>query len=116
MSRSAPRMLVAPAENGLRIASPPPSAGTPAVIFTRHASLDGHELASVRCLTVERGYLVECTVRRSGDGAGAPRELGPYAFERLDEAKRFVEETALALEYLGCEVDAERRAGTPTAD
>lgn len=94
-------------DTGLRIASAPSQDGSTQVL-ARHASLEGREVASLRCVRVDRGYAVECDVRSpTGDSDG--RRLGPYAFDRFDEAKRFVEETSLALEYLGCDIDSDRR-------
>ncbi|MBA3331739.1 MAG: hypothetical protein H0T39_12885 [Actinobacteria bacterium] len=49
------------------------------------------------------------------DADTGPRELGPYSFERLEDARRFVDEVSLALEYLGCEVEADRRTA-PQSD
>jgi len=86
------------------------SDGAPAAVMTRHASLEGREVASLRCLGGERGFAVECQVHTARDADTGPRELGHYSFERLEDARRFVDEVSLALEYLGCEVDADRRA------
>ncbi len=94
---------------GLRVAAHR-SEDASAAVLARYASLEGRDVASLRCLGVEGGFAVECQVHPARDPDAGPRELGPYSFERLEDARRFVDEVSLALEYLGCEVDADRRA------
>ena len=68
-------------------------------LFSRTACTDGRHVVTLRCLEADGDFVVECAV-------GAEREevVGPYAFADARDARRFVDEATLALEFLGCQV------------
>jgi hypothetical protein len=68
----------------------------------REATRDGRRVALLRCYDAEGGTIVEAEVTSArGD---APIRRGPYRFQTAPEAFKFVQETLLALQYLGCTV------------
>jgi hypothetical protein len=70
--------------------------------FVREATIDGRVVAHLRCYddTDEGGTVVEAQIHPE---AGAPVSRG-YRFSTAPDAFRFVQETLLALQYLGCAV------------
>ena len=68
-------------------------------LFSRTAASDGRHVVTLRCLEADQEFLVECAV-----GADRERTLGPYVFADARDARRFVDEATLALEFLGCEL------------
>jgi hypothetical protein len=86
--------------------------GAPAQpLFSRQVRKDDRMVVSLRGLDYGDECVVEVDVYPSGAAGVEPLALGPYSFESLDEAVRFAEEALLALEYLGCSVQA-----IPTTD
>jgi hypothetical protein len=87
--------------------TPPASAvGTRAVDddFTRTARKDGRQVVTLRRLALGNQFIVESDVYPVGTMKIDPVRPGPYVFGTRDEASAFIEETTLALEYLGCEI------------
>jgi hypothetical protein len=69
----------------------------------REASRDGRRVALLRCFDGEDETLVEVEVTSVRGGATVRR--GPYRFQTATDAFRFVQESLLALQYLGCTVE-----------
>lgn len=72
--------------------------------FTRTARKEGKQVATLRRLTLGTQFIVESDVYPVGTMRIEPVRPGPYVFGSREEAAAFIEETTLALEYLGCEV------------
>jgi len=72
--------------------------------FTRTARKEGKQVATLRRLTLGTQFIVESDVYPVGTMSIEPVRPGPYVFGSREEAAAFIEETTLALEYLGCEV------------
>jgi hypothetical protein len=68
----------------------------------REATRDGQRVALLRCYDDVAGTVVEAEVTPRGSEEAVRR--GPYRFATATEAFRFVQETLLALQYLGCQV------------
>jgi hypothetical protein len=79
---------------------------TPAVreLVRRYAEKQGRRVALVRCIDYGVHAQVDCDVYPANGVDTEPRRAGPYIFRTAGEALRFVEEAALALRYLGCQV------------
>ncbi len=72
--------------------------------FTRTARKDGRQVATLRRLALGNQFIVESDVYPVGTMRVEPVRPGPYVFGTRNEASAFIEETTLALEYLGCEI------------
>ena len=72
--------------------------------FTRTARKDGRQVVTLRRLMLGNQFIVESDVYPVGTTKIDPVRPGPYVFGSRDEASAFIEETTLALEYLGCEI------------
>jgi len=72
--------------------------------FTKTARKDGRQVATLRRLALGTQFIVESDVYPVGTMRVEPVRPGPYVFGTRDEASAFIEETTLALEYLGCEI------------
>ena len=72
--------------------------------FTRTARKEGKQVATLRRLMLGSQFIVESDVYPVGTMRIEPVRPGPYVFGSREEAAAFIEETTLALEYLGCEV------------
>jgi hypothetical protein len=70
----------------------------------RTARKDGRQVVTLRRADAEGEVVVECEVYPVNSLRVEPIRPGPYRFGTEDEANAFVEETARALEYLGCSV------------
>lgn len=68
----------------------------------REATREGRRVALLRCYDGNGETIVEAelTPVRGGD----PLRRGPYRFRTATDAFRFIQESLLALQYLGCEV------------
>ena len=69
--------------------------------LVREATRDGRRVALLRCYDGDGETVVEAEVT-TRDGGTVKR--GPYRFPNATEAFRFVQESLLALQYLGCTV------------
>jgi hypothetical protein len=70
----------------------------------REASRDGQRVVVLRCYDGPDGLtVVEAEVRNA---SGEPVRRGPYRFPNAPEAFRFIQESLLALQYLGCTVSS----------
>jgi hypothetical protein len=72
--------------------------------FTRTARKDGRNVVTLRRLQLGNQFIVESDVYPVGTMRVEPVRPGPYVFGTREEASAFIEETTLALEYLGCEL------------
>ena len=72
--------------------------------FTRTARKDGRNVVTLRRLQLGNQYIVESDVYPVGTMRVEPVRPGPYIFGTREEASAFIEETTLALEYLGCDL------------
>lgn len=73
-------------------------------LVRRYAEKDGRRVALVRGLDFGAHAQVDCDVYPVNGVDDEPRRAGPYIFRTAGEALRFVDEAALALRYLGCNV------------
>jgi hypothetical protein len=73
-------------------------------LLTRHAKRGTQHVASMRCVERAGQVLVECQVYPVDSLRVEPLRAGPYTFAAEHEARRFLEEATLALQYLGCDV------------
>jgi hypothetical protein len=72
--------------------------------FTRTARKDGRNVVTLRRLQLGNQFIVESDVYPVGTMRVEPVRPGPYIFGTREEASAFIEETTLALEYLGCDL------------
>ena len=72
--------------------------------FSRTARKDEHQVVTLRRLMLGNQFIVESDVYPVGTMRIDPVRPGPYVFGSRDEASAFIEETTLALEYLGCDI------------
>jgi hypothetical protein len=83
-------------------------------LFARRAIRDGRLVMSLRAMDLGGECVVAVDVYPVTGLALEPVPLGPHTFRSLDDAVSFVEESLLALEYLGCTIekvaDGDRRA------
>jgi hypothetical protein len=70
----------------------------------RTARKDGRQVVTLRRSELDDQVVVECEVYPVNSLRVEPIRPGPYRFETEEEANAFVEETARALEYLGCAI------------
>jgi hypothetical protein len=70
----------------------------------RTARKDGRQVVTLRRSQADGQVVVECEVYPVNSLRVEPIRPGPYRFESAEEAHAFVEETAKALEYLGCSI------------
>jgi len=68
----------------------------------REATRDGQRVALLRCYDGAGETIVEAQVVPVR--GGEPVRRGPYRFRTATDAFRFVQETLLALQYLGCQI------------
>ena len=72
-------------------------------VLVREAMRGDRRVALLRCYDGEQGgSVVEAEVDPINGGESVRR--GPYRFATAHEAFRFLQETTLALQYLGCSV------------
>ena len=85
---------------------PAPGGGARAVDdnFTRTARKDGRNVVTLRRLQLGNQFIVESDVYPVGTTRIEPVRPGPYVFGTREEASAFIDETTLALEYLGCDL------------
>ena len=85
------------------VATPVPTAGE-RELATRHAKRGSQHVVTIRC--VERGgqIQIECDVYPVDSLRVEPLRAGPYTFAAEQEARRFLDEATLSLQYLGCDV------------
>lgn len=73
----------------------------------RSAKKDGRQVVTMRVIEGAGGdTVVECDVYPVDSMRVKPIKPGPFAFANRREADRFMDETARALEYLGCDLTA----------
>ena len=72
--------------------------------FSRTAKKEGRQVATLRRLALGSQFIVESDVYPVGTMRVEPMRPGPYVFATREEANAFIEQTTLALEYLGCEI------------
>jgi hypothetical protein len=72
--------------------------------LTRTARKEGRQVATLRRLALGSQFIVESDVYPVGTMRVEPMRPGPYVFGTREEANAFIEQTSLALEYLGCEI------------
>lgn len=68
----------------------------------REATREGRRVVLLRCYDADGITLVEAEVTPTG--SDTPVSRGPYRFTTAPAAFRFVQETLLALQYLGCQI------------
>ena len=73
-------------------------------VFSREARRGGDLVVRMRCVRRGEIFVVDCEVHPQEARSGAGPELRSYSFGDRHEAKLFVDESAQALEYLGCEI------------
>jgi hypothetical protein len=87
-------------------AAQPPEAMTRRELYAYEVRREGRVVARLRALGAPDGsVLVETEVHPINQPPGEGSEIArPFEFPDADYARRFVDETLLALEYLNCEV------------
>ena len=65
---------------------------------------DGRPVVRMRCSDYGSQWVVECDVYPVDELTVEPKQAGPYVFQNGDEAKRFMDESLLALQIFGCDV------------
>lgn len=70
----------------------------------RTARKEGREVVRLRCESAGGAFAVACEVFPANAMRTTPLLPGPYRFETLAEARAFLTEVTMALEYLGCYV------------
>jgi hypothetical protein len=70
--------------------------------LVREATKDGRRVALLRCYDAAGSTIVHAEVAPAGSQDTVHR--GPYRFASATDAFRFVQESLLALQYLGCSV------------
>jgi hypothetical protein len=73
-------------------------------LAVRRAQRDGREVATIRCLRDADAFAIECEVYPISRMVIEPLRPGPYRFADLADARAFMDEAALCLRYLGCDV------------
>jgi hypothetical protein len=90
---------------GLRTVDATPAGPQPGrQIVHRYANRGSQQVVTMRCAETAGGFAVECDVYPVGSLKVEPELRGPYAFATEAEARQFVDEATLALQYLGCDV------------
>lgn len=90
---------------GLRTVDPAPEGPQPGrQLVHRYANRGSQQVVTLRCVETAGGFSVECQVYPVGSLKVEPEPRGPYAFASEAEARQFVDEATLALQYLGCDV------------
>jgi hypothetical protein len=91
---------------GLRTVDPPlpPGERPGRQLVHRFAKRGSQQVVTLRCVETVGGFSVECDVYPVGSLKVEPESKGPYAFATEAEARQFVDEATLALQYLGCDV------------
>ena len=90
---------------GLRRIDAQPGAHQPGrQLVHRFARRGEQQVMTLRCVDTGAAFSVECDVHPVGSRDAEPRRKGPYAFATESEARQFVDEATLALQYLGCDV------------
>jgi hypothetical protein len=82
-------------------------------LFLRRAVKDGRTVVLLRGLEAGKECAIQADVYPVTAPGGDVVALGPHSFATLDDALTFVEETLLALEYLGCAIYSGTADGTP---
>jgi hypothetical protein len=72
--------------------------------YSRTAKKEGRQVATLRRLALGSQFIVESDVYPVGTMRVEPMRPGPYVFATREEANAFIEQTTLALEYLGCDI------------
>ena len=79
------------------------STGKPLAVRT--ARKEGREVVTLRCFEeAPDDYVIECEVYPVSRMVIEPLHPGPYRFGSMREASAFIDETAVCLKYLGCDV------------
>ena len=65
---------------------------------------DGRPVVRMRVSDHGSEWVVECDVYPVDRLTVRPKAAGPYVFTSREEARRFVDESLLALQIFGCEV------------
>ena len=65
---------------------------------------DGRPVVRMRCSDYGSQWVVECDVYPVDELTIEPKQVGPYVFTDQAEARRFVDESLLALQIFGCEI------------
>ena len=65
---------------------------------------DGRPVVRMTCSDYGDRWVVECDVYPVNELTVAPKQAGPYVFASGAEARRFIDESLLALQIFGCEI------------
>ncbi len=66
---------------------------------------DGRPVVRMTCADYGGRWVVECDVYPVEELTVAPKQAGPYVFTTGAEARRFIDESILALQIFGCEIN-----------
>ena len=73
-------------------------------LLRRVAKRGAQHVVTLRCVAAAGGFDVVCDVNPVGSLRVEPVRKGPYTFASEADARLFVDEATLVLEYLGCDV------------
>jgi hypothetical protein len=79
----------------------------PRSLFRHEVRYDGRAVVVLEAVATGDGVVVETEVFSIIDAPGAPPATRPFAFSTLEQARRFVEDALVSLEYLDCTVSNE---------
>jgi hypothetical protein len=65
---------------------------------------DGRPVVRMQCSDYGSQWIVECEVYPVDQLTVEPKKAGPYVFANGAEARRFIDESLLALQIFGCDV------------
>jgi hypothetical protein len=65
---------------------------------------DGRPVVRMQCSDYGSQWIVECEVYPVDELTVEPKKAGPYVFANGADARRFIDESLLALQIFGCEV------------
>jgi hypothetical protein len=86
------------------VSIPPESAAGAINGLVSQVRKDGRPVVRMRCSDYGSKWVVECDVYPVDQLTVEPKQAGPYVFESGEEARRFIDESLLALQIFGCEV------------
>ena len=82
-------------------------AGGPRSLFRHEVRYDGRAVVVLEAVATGDGVVVETEVFSVNGAPGAPAITRPFAFSTSEQARRFVEDALVSLEYLDCTVSNE---------
>jgi hypothetical protein len=79
----------------------------PRSLFRHEVRYAGRAVVTLEAVATADGVVVETEVFPVNDALGEPAATRPFAFSTTEQARRFVEDALVSLEYLDCTVSNE---------